>query len=271
MDDSTIVTADDRQVRVITLNRPDRRNAFTLRLLSELNDALRTADADDTVRAVVVTGAGTAFCAGLDTTEDRDSFERDIDELDELRAWTLDTPVIAAINGAAIGVGLTLPIQWDLRVVAEDAPLSFAFSRLGLLPEAGAHWFLPRLVGAATAMDLLLTGRRFSGREAVSMGLASRAVPRKQVLDAAMTIAHDIADHVSPLSAALVKRLLWQFQGVSDPAWAVDRENEILGWLGNLPDAQEGISAMLERRKPSWVTSKHAVEPEPRVPRSPRR
>ncbi|MET0931380.1 MAG: enoyl-CoA hydratase-related protein [Aeromicrobium sp.] len=268
MEYSTILVTDDEGVRLVTFNRPERRNVFSLQLLAELNDAFRDADADAAIRAVVVTGAGTAFCAGLDTSEDRDGFERDIDGLDELRAWKLDTPIIAAINGPAIGVGLTLPTQWDIRIVAEDATLSFAFNRLGLLPEAGAHWFLPRLVGASTAMDLLLTGRRFTGAEAATMGLAARAVPKDQVLTEALAVARDIADNVAPLSAAVTKRLLWDFQGVTDPAWAVDRENEILGWLGGKPDAREGVMAMVERRAAQWSGDKREVAPPTNLPGS---
>lgn len=269
MNYSTIVTTDDRGIRQVTFNRPERRNAFTLQLLNELNDAFRTADDDPAIRVIVVTGAGSAFCAGLDTSEDRDGFERDIDELDELRAWRLNTPVIAAINGAAIGVGLTLPVQWDIRVVAEDAPLSFAFARLGLLPEAGVHWFLPRLIGASAAMELLLTGRRFTGTEAAELGLAAKAVPADRVLPEALAMARDIADNVAPLSAAVVKRTLWQFQGVTDPAWAVDRENELLGWLGDLPDAREGVAAMIERRTPRWSADKRDPAPATRLNSSP--
>lgn len=255
------VSVTDRVCRVM-FNRPEKRNALNLTLLQELNAALRAADADEDVRAIVVGGNGASFCSGVDLTEGRTNFDRDLETEHETHAWELHTPIIGAIHGAAIGVGLTLPLQWDIRVIAEDAVLSFAFARLGLIPEAGAHWFLPRLIGASLAADLLLTGRRFSGQDAYRMGLASRAVPADQVLSQAMEIANDIATNVSPLSAAVVKRLLWEFADLGDPAVALAKENRLLEWLGRMPDLQAGVAAAMEKRAPEWKSSKHENPPE---------
>jgi enoyl-CoA hydratase/carnithine racemase len=244
-----IVTSEDG-IGLILLNRPEQRNALSLTLLDELNHALTTLDAAEEVRVIVVSGSGKAFCAGVDLVDPPPSFNRSIEEDTEVRAWRLNTPIIGALNGAAIGVGLTLPLQWDIRLAAEDAPLAFAFTRLGLIPEAGAHWFLPRLVGSSRAAELLLTGRRFTGRDAAEWGLVSRALPADQVLPAALELARDIADNVSPLAAAVVKQLLGEFAGL--PA---------LGWIGDQPDVAEGVAAMREQRAPQWKTSKHTPIP----------
>lgn len=258
--ETLIVTSEDG-VGQILLNRPEQRNALSLTLLDELNHALVTLDAAEDVRAIVVSGVGKAFCAGVDLVDPPASFNRDIDESSEVKAWRLATPIIGALNGAAIGVGLTLPLQWDIRLAAEDAPLAFAFTRLGLIPEAGAHWFLPRLVGQSRAAELLLTGRRFTGAEAAQWGLVSQALPADQVLPAALVIARDIADNVSPLAASVVKKLLNEFADLGAPDAAVARENALLGWIGGEPDVAEGVSAMRERRAPVWKTSKHTPIP----------
>jgi len=255
------VSVADRVCRIM-FNRPEKRNALNLTLLHELGDALRAADADEHVRAIVVGGNGATFCSGVDLTEGRTNFDRDLQTEHEVHAWQLNTPIIGAIHGAAIGVGLTLPLQWDIRVIAEDAVLSFAFVRLGLIPEAGAHWFLPRLIGASQAAELLLTGRRFSGQDAFRMGLASRAVPADQVMSQAMEIATDIATNVSPLSAAVVKRLLGEFADLGDPAVALARENQLLEWLGRMPDLQAGVAAAMKKQAPEWKSSKHEKLPE---------
>jgi enoyl-CoA hydratase/carnithine racemase len=173
----TLIVTVEAGVGQILLNRPEQRNALNHTLLDELNAALVALDADEDVRAIVVSGAGRVFCSGLDVSDPKIRVNRDIDEATEVRAWELDTPIVGALNGAAIGVGLTLPLQWDIRIAAEDAPLSFAFSRLGLIPEAGSHWFLPRLVGSSIAAELLLTGAtvyRGRGRDDGS-GVALRA------------------------------------------------------------------------------------------------
>lgn len=255
--DTLLVSVDDGICHVV-LNRPERQNAFSLTLLDELWEALRLADENDAVRAIVVSAAGRVFCSGLDASaaeEDAPVSERDTSR--DIHPWRLSTPVIGAINGSAIGVGLTLPLQWDIRIVAEDAKLAFPFVRLGLVPEAASTWLLPRLTGSSVAMELLLTGRRFTGSEAVALGIASRAVPTDDVVEVAMSIARDIARHTAPAASALTKRLVWDGIASSDPAAVIQAENAALGWIGSQPDAREGVMAAFERREPRWTGSKH--------------
>jgi enoyl-CoA hydratase/carnithine racemase len=251
----TVATADG--VAVITLNRPDRLNAFTGAMGDQLGRAYAACDEDDGVRAVVVTGAGRAFCAGADLDPGGDTFAAPSN--DEFTAspvqppaWDVRKPVIAAINGHAIGIGLTLTMQCDLRLVAEDAKLGFVHVRRGVLPDAHAHWTVPRAVGFALAAELLLTGRTFTGGEAADLGLANRALPADEVLPAAVDLAHDIAVHTAPLSVALSKRLLW-----ASPTLDRDEigllETEYHRIVMGSPDAREGVLAWLERRDPNWT------------------
>jgi enoyl-CoA hydratase/carnithine racemase len=251
----TIRTADG--VAVITLNRPDKLNTFTGAMGKGLGRAYTACDADDAVRAVVVTGAGRAFCAGADMEPGGETFAAPTG--DEFTAspvsppaWDVRKPVIAAMNGHAIGIGLTLAMQCDLRFVAEDAKLGFVHVRRGVLPDAHAHWTVPRAVGFARAADLFLTGRTLTGREAAELGLANRALPADDVLPAALDVARDIAVHTAPLSVALSKRLLWASS-------ALDRdeigylETEYHRLVMGRPDAREGVLAWLERRDPKWT------------------
>jgi len=244
-------------VATVTLNRPEKLNAFTGLMGAELGEAYASCDAEDAVRAVVVTGAGRAFCAGADMEPGGDTFAAPTgDEFSASPvsppAWDVRKPVIAAVNGHAIGIGLTLAMQCDLRFVAEDAKLGFVHVRRGVLPDAHAHWTVPRALGFARAADLFLTGRTFSGREAAELGLANRALAAEDVLPAALDVARDVAVHTAPLSVALSKRLLW-----ASPA--LDREE--VGYLETeyhrlvmgTPDAREGVLAWLERRDPRWT------------------
>ena len=254
-------------VAVITLDRPDQLNAFTGRMGHELGEAYRTCDEDDAVRAVVLTGAGRAFCAGADLTGAGETFAspeaRTGFTSSPVRptAWEIRKPVIAAINGPAIGIGLTLPMQCDLRIVAEDAPLGFVHVRMGVLPDAHAHWTVPRAVGFATALDLFLTGRRFDGREAAAMGLVHRAVPVDEVLPAAVELARDIAVHTAPVSVAASKRLLWTTP--TPDADETDRlETALHEHLMGRADAREGPLAFLEKRDPNWSLSPSEDWPE---------
>jgi enoyl-CoA hydratase/carnithine racemase len=247
-----VVTVADGICHVL-LNRPERQNAFSLDLLDELWGALREADEDPAVRVVVVSAAGRVFCSGL--SADDEVSERDTTH--DVHPWRLRTPIIGAINGSAIGVGLTLPLQWDIRIVAEDAKLAFPFVRLGLVPEAASTWLLPRMSGSSAALELLLTGRRFTGAEAVGLGIASRAVPADEVLTVAMEIARDIAANTAPAAVALTKALVWEGLGEPDPVAAVARENAALGLVGGQPDAREGVTAVFERRAPQWSGGKH--------------
>jgi len=251
----TVETANG--VAVVTLNRPEKLNTFTRRMGEGLGRAYSAADADDAVRAVVVTGAGRAFCAGAAMEPGGDTFAAPTSDDFSASpvhppAWDVRKPVIAAVNGHAIGIGLTLTMQCDLRFVAEDAKLGFVHVRRGVLPDAYAHWTVPRAVGFACAADLFLTGRTFTGREAVDLGLASRALPADDVLPAALDVARDIAVNAAPLSVALSKRLLWA-SPVLDRDEIGYLETEYHRLVMGTPDAREGVLAWLERRDPRWT------------------
>ncbi len=264
----------------LTLNRPDRMNAFTPQMGAELVRLFRTLDEDDAVRAIVVSGAGRAFCAGADLGGGEQTFkgaaaqgpeEKPADAVDEvlppeararnIRPWNIRKPIIAAINGHAVGVGLTLALQWDMRIVAEDAKLSFAFVQRGIVTELASTYILPRLVGIARASDLLLTGRTFLGREAAELGVANEALPSADVLPRAREIAHYIATRCAPASVALTKQLIWDHLGYDDPYAASEREARGLARLGRLPDATEGVLAFLQKRPAEWkLTARDAPD-----------
>ena len=257
MGDEPVTVATAEGVAVITLNRPDRLNAFTGAMGDQLGRAYAAGDEDDGVRAIVVTGAGRAFCAGADMEPGGDTFAAPASEeftASPVRppAWDVRKPVIAAINGHAIGIGLTLAMQCDIRIVAEDAKLGFVHVRRGVIPDAQSHWTVPRAVGFARAADLLLTGRAFTGGEAAELGLASRALPSGDVLPAALEIARDIAVHTAPMSVALSKRLLWASPEL-DREEVGYLETEYHRLVMGTPDAREGVLAWLERRDPRWT------------------
>ena len=246
------------QVATVTLNRPERRNAWTRRMGIELRDALRQADQRDDVRAVVVTGAGRDFCVGADLEGGGTVFDeaRAVDgeraERLSLAAWDVRKPVIAALNGAVAGVGATLPLQWDIRIAGESTRITFVFVKRGLVPEAASTWLLPRLVGMSRAADLLLTGRLVGAREALEMGLVSRVVPDAELVASAQALAREIAEQTGPVAVALTKRLLWHMAGESDPAAAERLDAQVFGWATQSPDAKEGIRAFLEKRPARW-------------------
>jgi enoyl-CoA hydratase/carnithine racemase len=252
---------------VVTLNRPERLNAWNPTLARELGAALTAADEDDAVRAIVLTGAGRAFCAGADLTAGADTFDDESnpdrmtgDSNPVVLPYRLRKPVIAAINGAAVGVGITYPLLADLRIVAEDAKIQFAFVRRGMLPELASHAILPRVVGFSNAADLLMSGRMISGREAVELGLASVAVPAERVLDVALERAAEYA-LAAPVSVAAAKRLLWEnLLGDIDATLRV--EEPVFAWFGRQPDAHEGIVSFLEKRPPRWTMSPHRDFPD---------
>jgi enoyl-CoA hydratase/carnithine racemase len=245
-------------VATVTLDRPHRLNALTDSMVLATTDALLRADADDAVRVIVLTGAGRAFCAGADVS-DPDSLSRPAPGSDRppkvkpscVDPRSLRKVVIAAVNGPAVGYGLTLALQCDIRYVAEDAKLGFVFVRRGIVAELGTHWLLPRLVGASNAAELLYTGRIFSGAEAVRIGLASGYYPAEKVLPTALTTARMIATEAAPLSVAVSKDLLWRSLD-TDRASSERREAALLLWVQQQPDAVEGVQAYLDRRAPRW-------------------
>jgi len=245
---------DNGHVRVITLDRPERRNAMTWRMHAELSDAMAAADGDEEVRVVVVTGAPPAFCAGTDMSAEDRTWEAPADAPQRagLAPHEVRKPVLAAMNGHAIGVGLTYPLQCDVRFVAADAKLSFAFTRRGVAPELGSHFLLPRIVGFSHAADLLISGRTFSGEHAAAIGLATGALPASDVLPATLEYAQEIARECSPTSCGVVKELLWSALDV-DQMETRRRELALFGWLSTRPDAREGVAAWTERRPPRWT------------------
>src|SRR5215467_4277883 len=254
-------------VALVTLNRPERLNAYTPIMGHELAEAFAACDADDAVRAIVVTGAGRAFCAGADLARGGGSFDREAaDEYREtpppdrpwqkprraIAPWDVRKPIIAAINGPAVGVGATLPMQWDIRIAGESARIGFVFVRRGVVPEALSTWILPRLVGMARAAELLMTGRLLGAREALEFGLVSRVVPDTELLSTAQALAREIARETAPVSVAITKWLLWGMQRETDLARADDIDARAFWWTGRQPDAAEGVRAFLEKRPARW-------------------
>ena len=267
MDYEAILLDVKDRVATITLNRPERMNAWTGQMALELTDAMRRCHEDDGVRAVVLTGAGRAFCAGADLggrgetfggRERRAAAER---PPPPVYPYMIDKPVIAALNGHAVGVGITYPMLCDVRFVAEDAKLQFAFVRRGVLPELASHVIVARVVGLSNAADLLLSGRVVRGREAAELGLATQALPADEVLPAALERAREIAINTAPVSVALSKRLLWEGIVSSVPDM-MKREGKIFAFLGNQPDAREGVVSFLEKRPPEWKLSPSRDKPE---------
>ncbi|MGY1812073.1 enoyl-CoA hydratase/isomerase family protein [Blastococcus sp. SYSU D00820] len=244
-------------VAVVTLDRPEKRNAFSAGMGAELAAAYRACDADDAVRAVVLTGAPPAFCAGADMSAGEGTFAAPEDPAfsaagTAMPAWRVRKPVLAAVNGHALGIGLTLALQCDLRFMAAEARYGVVQVRRGVLGDAYSHWVLPRLVGIAAAAEILLTGATFDGHRARELGLCSRVLPADEVLPAALETARDIAVSTAPVAVAASKALLWSsFQ--SDAA-AVERGETL--WHRRLmggDDAREGVRAFLDRRAPRWT------------------
>jgi enoyl-CoA hydratase/carnithine racemase len=246
-------------VLTITLNRPERLNAFTATMGRELIAAFDAADADDDVRVVIVTGAGRGFCAGADLAEGGSTFDwseragedevaRDTGGEVALRIYDSAKPVIAAINGPAVGVGITMTLPMDIRLAAEGAKIGFVFARRGIVPEACSSWFLPRLVGIGQAMEWVATGRVFSAEEAQRGGLVRSVHAPDALLPAANELAREIADNTAPVSVALARRLLWRMLGASHPMEAHRADSRAMFLRGQSADAVEGVTSFLEKR-----------------------
>jgi enoyl-CoA hydratase/carnithine racemase len=263
------------RVLTITLDRPDRLNAFTIRMHQELIDAFDRADADDDVRVVVVTGRGRGFCAGADLGggqpdqqppergdqaagggDERSAFDRDDDPatfrdeggLVSLRIFECKKPVIAAINGPAVGVGITMTLPMDVRLASETAKFGFVFARRGIVPEACSSYFLPRVVGISRAMEWVATGRVFLAEEALEAGLVRSVHAPEELLPAAYALAREIADNTSSISVALSRQMLWRMLGASHPMEAHRVDSRGVLFTGASPDAREGVLAFLQKR-----------------------
>jgi enoyl-CoA hydratase/carnithine racemase len=259
----TIAYETGEGVATITLDRPDRLNAFTAEMGEELVHAFDRVDADDDVRAVIVTGRGRGFCAGADLGAGGATFAGEGGG--PLGAWTRDTgglvtlrifrclkPVIGAINGPAVGVGASMTLPMDIRVLAEGAKVGFVFAARGIVPDAAASWFLPRVVGISQALEWCLTGRVFGAQEALAGGLVRSVHPAEEVVGVARSLAQEIASSVAPVSAVLTRQMLWRMLGAEDPMIAHRLDSRAIAETGRMADATEGVEAFLAHRPASW-------------------
>jgi len=274
MDFSTIRVEIDSGIMTITLDRPEAMNAFTVQMLRELVSAFDVADADDDVRVVIVTGAGRAFCAGADLGSGARTFDYDslgstdvpVSDLTQktngelrdggglltLRIFRCTKPVIAAINGAAVGVGATMTLPMDIRLASESAKFGFVFAARGIVPEACSSWFLPRLVGISRAAEWCYTARVFGASEALDGGLVRSVHPPEELLDVARALATEIVTNSAPVSVALSRMMLWRMLGASHPMEAHRVDSRAVNYTGRQRDATEGITAFFEKRPAVW-------------------
>jgi enoyl-CoA hydratase/carnithine racemase len=266
----TLLYAVEDGIATITLNRPEKLNAFTARMMKELIGVFDLTDNDDAVRAVIVTGAGRAFCAGADLSGGGATFDRTNPQALEreegkvgdiyrdgggrvvLRMYESLKPIIAAVNGAAVGVGVTMQLPMDIRLASTDAKFGFVFARRGITPEACSSWFLPRLVGLQTALEWCFTGRVFSAQEAKERGLVRSLHAPEDLLPAARALAREIADNTAPVSVALTRQLLWRMAGADHPMEAHKADSRAIQSRGAAGDAKEGVSSFLEKRAPVY-------------------
>jgi enoyl-CoA hydratase/carnithine racemase len=250
------------RVLTLTLHRPDKLNAFTGRMLSEMLDALDRADADDDVRAIIVTGSGRAFCAGADLSSGSGTFDaragaqgvgieqrRDGGGRLTLRIYDCTKPIIAAINGPAVGVGVTMTLPMDVRLASTDARFGFVFARRGICMEAASSWFLPRVVGVSRALEWTYTGRVFPAAEALEGGLVRSLHAPAELVPAARALAREIADNTSAISVAMTRQLVWKMLGADHPMEAHKLDSRAISALGQSADAHEGVGAFLAKRK----------------------
>lgn len=273
MDFETIRYEVADRVLTITLNRPDRLNAFTAQMGEDLIAAFEASDADDDVRAVIVTGEGRGFCAGADLGAGGETFDwrkyqtgdevpRDTGGRVVLRIFDSKKPVIAAINGPAVGVGATMTLPMDIRMAATGAKLGFVFTRRGIVPEACSSWFLPRIVGISQAMEWVATGRVFSADEAHEGRLVRSVHAPSQLLPAAHALAREIAENTAPVSVALGRQLMWRMLGADHPMVAHRADSRAMFSRGQSPDAVEGVTSFLEKREANFPDSVAAGLPD---------
>lgn len=255
-------------VLTLTLNRPDKLNAYTARMGAELADAFKWADEDDAVRVVLVTGAGRGFCAGADISGGADTFDTSAASATKgevlgsadvrrregfvMRIFNCRKPSIAAINGPAVGVGITLALPMDIRLCSAEARFGFVFARRGLVPEAGSAWFLPRLVGLPQALSWCLSGRLFGAEEALKGGLVTEVLPADELLPRARSLAEEIASETAPVSIALTRQMLWRLSAAEHPSAALEVDYPLTRALGAGADVKEGVAAFLAKRPPRF-------------------
>ena len=262
----TVETQVEDGVMTLTLNRPDRLNAFTNQMMSEMIAAFDMSDADDAVRAVIVTGAGRGFCAGVDL-EDANAFtsakvdpkathpavwdaesNRDMGGVLTLRMFNSLKPIIAAVNGPAVGIGATMQLPMDIRLASEKARFGFVFARRGIVPEAASAWFLPRLVGMSQALEWGYSGRVFGAEEAQAGGLVRSVHAPDDLLPAAQAIAREIADNAAPVSVSLTRQMMWRMAGEPHPMRAHQIDSRAIAARSSSADAAEGVTSFLEKR-----------------------
>ena len=270
----TITLEKADKVAILTLNRPDKMNAFTGQMMLDVCAAFDQTDADDNVSVVIVTGAGRAFCAGADLSEGAKTFDYDnrSDRLDKGDAGSLDRvrdsggimtlrlfnslkPIIGAINGAAVGVGATMQLPMDIRIASYAAKFGFVFARRGIVPEACSSWFLPRIVGVSKALEWCYSGRVFDAQEALTGGLVRSLHAPEDLLPAAQALAREIADNTAPVSIALTRQMMWRMLGADHPMAAHKIDSRGVYARGQSSDAKEGVMSFLEKRPPVFANS----------------
>ena len=272
MEFKTILYKKENQILTITLNRPERLNAFTGQMMDDLITAFDKAGKDDDIRVVVVTGAGRGFCAGADLGAGADTFNRDVrDNKDQspikgknlewlrdgggrttLAIYECPKPIIAAINGPAVGVGVTMTLPMDIRLASDKARFGLVFARRGLVPEAASSWFLPRIVGISKALEWTYSGKVFSPEEALSGGLIRSVHSSEELLEEAYKISNEIIENTSAVSVALTRQMLWKMLGADHPMEAHKVDSRAIYALGKGEDAKEGVNSFLEKRTPEF-------------------
>lgn len=254
-EDITYEVAD--HVATVALNRPQRRNSYTVRMADELAAALRDADTDDDVRVVILTAHGKDFCVGadlsgggLDVVDSTDGTYHEPAGRTSMAIYALNKPVIAALRGAAVGAGSTIILPADFRLASTDTRFGYVFTRRGLIPEGASAWFLPRLVGLGRALDWMVSGRVFDAQEALAAGLVTRLYEPDEVLPAAQTLAAELVANVSPVAVAITRQLLFRMSPLDSPFPARDVDSRLIADAGKNPDTVEGIVSFLEKRSP---------------------
>ncbi|MFW9896884.1 MAG: enoyl-CoA hydratase-related protein [Promethearchaeota archaeon] len=262
MDYEQIIFETQDEIATITLNRPERLNAWTWQMGMEVWDALNIVENDPKLRVTILTGAGRGFCAGADLSSGGNTFDgsnrpREADERNRReggtvrRYFSLKKPVIVAINGPTVGVGVTFILPFDIRIASESARIGIVFNRRGVIPEIACPWILPRIVGISRAAELMYTGRILNAQESLEFGLVSRVVPDDKLMDTALEIADEILLN-APVSVALTKYMLYQFLTETDIDKAEMINHRYFGWTGLQPDAREGVISFLQKRRPQW-------------------
>jgi len=282
MEFETILYEIKDKILTVTLNRPERLNAFTGQMMDDLIEAFDKAGKDDDIRVIIVTGAGRGFCAGADLGAGGNTFNREVrnnkgetEGVKDDPEWMRDgggrttlaifdcpKPIIAAFNGPAVGVGVTMTLPMDIRIASEEAKFGFVFARRGLVPEAASSWFLPRVVGINKALEWTFSGRVFSPEEAKEGGLIKSIHPANELLEEANKIAQEIVENTSPVSVAMTRQMLWKLLGADHPMEAHKVDSRAIYELGQGADAKEGVESFLEKRSPKFPSKVSKDMPE---------